>query len=211
MTQIDDLQPIDDDGPKPTMGQPQQQTPARGADGYPMPSMGQQQPYIAQHGQPPPTNTVGYPGGSIAGAGPRRPGLLLPLVLLFGFLFVGGGLIFNGCRKVSPIDNGGSGGGGNVSASIEEITEDATRNYAASLAEAMDAIASAIEKGDLQNWEQLKNNVQAYTKEARMRSFGAIDKIDTESIPAGDWDQSQQAAVAKYLRRKATGHRNAAK
>lgn len=94
---------------------------------------------------------------------------------------------------------------------VSSVAEQSTRDYAASLASAMNALAKSVDSAEIANAEQLKNNARAYTQAAREKSFAPVDRIDTDSIPAGEWTPEQRTAVSAYLRSKATGHEKASR
>ena len=112
-----------------------------------------------------------------------------------------------------PSDRGGGADDVIVSPTgdIAGIVEAATLDYNRSLGEAMDAIAAKVADGTVTSREQLKANVQPFTKHAREQSFRPIDEIDNSNIPSGEWDDAAKQKVVSYLREKAKGHRKAAK
>lgn len=143
-----------------------------------------------------PTAATGSPAPS--GSGWIQT-LLLIAAIAVGFLWLGS-------------RNGGSDGPvPPTPASVVQISERATLQYAAFIGDAMDMLAASVDEGKITNAEQLKNNSQSLTKTAREKSFATIDQIDTDNIPAGDWTAEQRTAVAVYLRAKAQGHRKASK
>ena len=102
---------------------------------------------------------------------------------------------------------------------IADICERASEKYSENLSHAFARLAKEVEEGKVKTREQLAQAARAYTAAARADAFAAVDSLDNEMIPPSKFvgtdkdgkDFDLTAETAEYLRRKAEGHKRAAK
>ena len=102
---------------------------------------------------------------------------------------------------------------------VEDVCERASKKYSENLSHVFSRLAREVEEGKIKTREELAKAARAYTAEARADAFSVIDSLDNEMVPPKSFvgtdkdgkDFDLTAETADYLRRKAEGHKRAAK
>ena len=102
---------------------------------------------------------------------------------------------------------------------VEDVCERASDKYNENLSHAFARLAREVEEGKIKTRDQLAQAARAYTAAARADAFSAVDSLDNEMIPPKGFvgtdkdgkDFDLTAETVDYLRRKAEGHKRAAK
>jgi hypothetical protein len=95
---------------------------------------------------------------------------------------------------------------------VVPIVEAAQRKQATNNALVMDKIADGVESKSLKSWAEIQDYGQKNTAAGRAEAFAPVDALDTQSSAIMDGViEGREKAVADYFRKKAEGHRRAAK
>lgn len=102
---------------------------------------------------------------------------------------------------------------------VEDVCERASDKYNENLSHVFARLAREVEEGKIKTRDELAKAARAYTAAARADAFSMVDSLDNEMVPQKEFvgkdkdgkDFDLTADTADYLRRKAEGHKRAAK
>lgn len=103
----------------------------------------------------------------------------------------------------------GPGPGPGPTVNVVDAVEASEKRGAENRAKVMDRLADMVAGGKIANRKQLQEASRELTEAARINAWKPIDELDHSTLPDPSFE-GEEAAVSKYLRSKAEGHRRAA-